>query len=50
MNSIKPGDYGKKPLILDSDKNHPHTSTTSKFFFYVFNKFSGWQGMRSQSI
>ena len=47
--SIKPEDYGKKPLIFDK-KDLAATTYLNEFFFYVFDKFTRWQGMRSQSI
>ena len=47
--SIKPEDYGKKPLIFD--KNDLTSSTyLNDFFFYVFQRFCTWQGMKSQSL
>jgi hypothetical protein len=46
--SIKQEDYCKKPLIFD--QKDLTTTTYLNEFFYVFDKFSRWQGMRSQSI
>jgi hypothetical protein len=47
--SIKPDQYGKKPLIFP--KNDLTASCyLNEFFFYVFSKFSDWQNMKSMAV
>ena len=45
--SIKPEDYGKKPLfVVDKDSN----TYLNEFFFYVFSHVGRWQCLRELSV